>query len=249
MSCECRRGVEIAARSLALRPGTTGPGPQADRTIGGNLMQKDEWGVAVTGIGRRYFKNGSDYYQPLVSRGLSEDARALDISACFNRKRLAPDGSFSYAVAQIFYCVAIETDRPWGLRQPWAVAVRGSDVVPEFEALTAELVRTGYWLEASERLRLADAEDLVAYWKWFDSEQRRRANVRRLRQDERERIFARDGCCCAVCGSTSSLVIDHIVPVASGGGKAATNLRVLCRRCNSERNLPTPPRMVYPPSA
>lgn len=212
-------------------------------------MARDEWGIGTTAIGRRFFKNGSAYYQPLMSAGLSEDARALDISACYKRGRLGPDGSFTYAVAHIFYRVALETDRPWGLRQPWAVAVRGSDAIPDCEALVGELLQRGYWLEVGERLRLADADALLTYWRWFDAEQRRRKAARRITSAERERIFQRDGNHCLLCGSASSLVIDHILPVASGGGNDVGNLRTLCRRCNAARNLPTPPWTAFPAQA
>lgn len=37
---------------------------------------------------------------------------------------------------------------------------------------------------------------------------------------------------CEACGSTESLQIDHVVPIAAGGSDDKHNLRVLCRRCN-----------------
>jgi hypothetical protein len=205
----------------------------------------DEWGMGSTAVGRRVFLNGSDYYQPLLGPDLSEDARSLDISACYNRKLLRRDASFSFALAEIFYSYALETDRPWGLRQPWAVRIRGSDEVPASEQLISELLRSGYWLDDGVRLRLCDAGKLTEYWRWFDAEQRRRATVRRIDSRQRERILDRDGRRCLLCGSTSSLVIDHISPVAEGGGKDDGNLRTLCRNCNAARNFPHPPRTIY----
>lgn len=51
----------------------------------------------------------------------------------------------------------------------------------------------------------------------------------------RETIFARDGHKCLRCGSLDDLTVDHIFPQSIGGGHAPSNLRTLCRSCNSAR--------------
>jgi hypothetical protein len=51
----------------------------------------------------------------------------------------------------------------------------------------------------------------------------------------RAEVLARGGMCCAHCGSTDDLTIDHVVPVAKGGLDDPGNLQVLCRRCNSSK--------------
>jgi 5-methylcytosine-specific restriction endonuclease McrA len=51
----------------------------------------------------------------------------------------------------------------------------------------------------------------------------------------RQTVLARDGGRCVRCGSSEDLTIDHIFPQSIGGTHAATNLRTLCRRCNSAR--------------
>jgi hypothetical protein len=168
------------------------------------------------------------------------------MSACYNRRLLGANCSFSYAVAEIFYGYATETERPWGLRQPWTVNHRGAEGIPAIEALIAQLLHAGYWIEAGEGLRLADARDLTAYWRWFDAERERRRLARQIPGTLRQRILARDNHRCVLCGSISSIVIDHIHPVAAGGGNDEANLRTLCRQCNAERNLPTPPHAIYP---
>lgn len=38
---------------------------------------------------------------------------------------------------------------------------------------------------------------------------------------------------CTCCGATDDLTRDHIVPLARGGTNHPSNLRTLCRRCNS----------------
>ena len=209
-------------------------------------MVTDEWGHGTATVGRRAFLNGSDYYQPLIGPDLSEDARALDMSACYNRRLLWTGCTFSPPVAEVFYAYALVTQRPWGLQQPWAITQRRTETVPSMESLITELVQRDFWLRAGGHLRLADADDLLAYWRWFDAERRRRRAARNLGEEQRHRILVRDGHRCVFCGSETSLVIDHVIPVAEGGGKDDRNLRTLCRVCNAGRNLPHPPRSIYP---
>lgn len=45
---------------------------------------------------------------------------------------------------------------------------------------------------------------------------------------------------CAACGSSKSLVIDHIVPVVKGGTCQAENLQALCAPCNRSKGKKTP---------
>lgn len=40
---------------------------------------------------------------------------------------------------------------------------------------------------------------------------------------------------CSWCKSTQDLTVDHIKPLSKGGTHDLTNLRVLCRTCNSGR--------------
>ena len=48
-------------------------------------------------------------------------------------------------------------------------------------------------------------------------------------------VFERDGYKCARCGSQDHLQVDHIVPVAHGGGNELENLQTLCRHCNLKK--------------
>jgi hypothetical protein len=45
---------------------------------------------------------------------------------------------------------------------------------------------------------------------------------------------------CTICGTTSDLTLDHILPQALGGPDSPENCRFLCRRCNSVKG----PRIV-----
>ena len=49
--------------------------------------------------------------------------------------------------------------------------------------------------------------------------------------------------CCAWCGATQDLCLDHIETQATGGGDARDNLQILCRRCNSIKNMWTMPKL------
>lgn len=49
------------------------------------------------------------------------------------------------------------------------------------------------------------------------------------------RVRARDGNKCRMCGSTSFLQVDHIIPVSKGGQSVDSNLWTLCDLCHSRR--------------
>lgn len=58
-------------------------------------------------------------------------------------------------------------------------------------------------------------------------------------KETREAVFARDGDACLKCGTTENLSLDHIVPLASGGDNATSNLQTLCKSCNSSKGNTT----------
>lgn len=51
---------------------------------------------------------------------------------------------------------------------------------------------------------------------------------------KRYRLLSRH-CCCAYCGATTNLTIDHIFPKSLGGTDRFCNLQVLCGACNHEK--------------
>lgn len=60
-------------------------------------------------------------------------------------------------------------------------------------------------------------------------------------------VFERDDYACRHCGSRRQLTVDHIIPVARGGGNAFDNLQTLCRSCNSSKGTraePSPSRRM-----
>ncbi len=48
-------------------------------------------------------------------------------------------------------------------------------------------------------------------------------------------VYQRDGGMCRQCFSTADLQYDHIVPFSQGSSHTASNIRLLCRRCNQRR--------------
>jgi 5-methylcytosine-specific restriction endonuclease McrA len=56
-----------------------------------------------------------------------------------------------------------------------------------------------------------------------------------LDEELRWRIFERDNFTCVECGSRRRLTVDHIYPRSRGGTNAESNLRTLCRSCNSRK--------------
>lgn len=49
-------------------------------------------------------------------------------------------------------------------------------------------------------------------------------------------VFARDGGICKCCGSSQSLEYDHIIPFSCGGRSDASNIQLLCKRCNRSKS-------------
>ena len=55
----------------------------------------------------------------------------------------------------------------------------------------------------------------------------------------REMVFERDGRFCNVCGASTNLHIDHIIPLSKGGKTILSNLQVLCKKCNLQKGNKT----------
>ncbi|MEU3529387.1 HNH endonuclease [Streptomyces sp. NPDC038707] len=54
-------------------------------------------------------------------------------------------------------------------------------------------------------------------------------------EEQRRRIYERDGHACLICGATDDLTLDHIYPWSLGCPDTDDNLRTLCRSCNSSK--------------
>lgn len=49
-------------------------------------------------------------------------------------------------------------------------------------------------------------------------------------------VFARDGGVCQCCGNSLNLEFDHITPFSCGGSNNASNIQLLCKRCNRSKS-------------
>lgn len=50
-----------------------------------------------------------------------------------------------------------------------------------------------------------------------------------------KKLLKTNNYCCAKCESKENICIDHIKPIAKGGGNQIENLQFLCRTCNSKK--------------
>jgi hypothetical protein len=49
-------------------------------------------------------------------------------------------------------------------------------------------------------------------------------------------VYTRDGGVCQCCGSTVDLEYDHITPFSCGGSSEASNIQLLCMKCNRSKS-------------
>lgn len=107
--------------------------------------------------------------------------------------------------------------------------------VPYRVAVPCGRFTCGYdWIRDRQR-RLA-AINFECTLREYHAKDQRRLMTRELR----EKIMARDNYTCRICGKRMpdevGLQIDHIVPVSKGGKTVASNLQVLCDRCNRRKS-------------
>lgn len=64
-------------------------------------------------------------------------------------------------------------------------------------------------------------------------------NVRRFTTVQRNRAYARQGGCCAICGEAypiKKMQADHIIPWSKGGATTDSNCQMLCANCNRDKS-------------
>lgn len=59
---------------------------------------------------------------------------------------------------------------------------------------------------------------------------------RYVSQTTKKIVYTRDGGICQCCGSSDSLEYDHITPFSCGGDSDASNIQLLCRKCNRSKS-------------
>ncbi len=61
--------------------------------------------------------------------------------------------------------------------------------------------------------------------------------ARSISKGKRYRVWERSGGACVKCGAKEGLQVDHVTPVARGGGCEEENLRLLCFNCNVREGI------------
>lgn len=59
---------------------------------------------------------------------------------------------------------------------------------------------------------------------------------RYISQTTKKAVYARDGGKCQCCGSFENLEYDHIIPYSCGGSSQASNIQLLCLKCNRSKS-------------
>lgn len=62
------------------------------------------------------------------------------------------------------------------------------------------------------------------------------AQSRHVSETVKKIVFARDGGICQCCGSSLNLEYDHITPFSCGGSSEASNIQLLCQKCNRSKS-------------
>jgi len=73
-------------------------------------------------------------------------------------------------------------------------------------------------------------------WLTWPNDANPSAKKKSISQAVRWSVFRDDGFACKKCGETEKpLHVDHILPVARGGGNERKNLQTLCETCNTSK--------------
>lgn len=68
---------------------------------------------------------------------------------------------------------------------------------------------------------------------------KRSANGGRISKRDWRRILDAFNHCCAKCGSSENIHMDHVVPLARGGANSIDNVQPLCQTCNLRKGAKT----------
>ncbi len=104
----------------------------------------------------------------------------------------------------------------------------------------ASLISLDYEYSHSGKLPLHATPYTISLWESLFEEQIRYHKPTHPKRKKRPpsldlAVFSKDGYACRKCKSQVELTVDHIRPVALGGGNEIENLQTLCKRCNSSK--------------
>jgi 5-methylcytosine-specific restriction endonuclease McrA len=127
-------------------------------------------------------------------------------------------------------------------------AVKQAGRLPSVAQLVAEAQRE-FWAEHPEARTAYERERARLYSKWMhkhnpeyklyhrQKSKRRKALLRgsiglQVKGKQINARFAQFGHCCAYCGATGDLHIEHVVPISFGGTHVLSNIVPACKNCN-----------------
>lgn len=94
----------------------------------------------------------------------------------------------------------------------------------------------GACLTCAEKVANAFCKLQTGRWLTWPNEQKRPVYTKAvIPHDLRRSIFERDKYRCVMCDTHFNLTLDHIVAEVKGGETVESNLRTLCRPCNSRK--------------
>lgn len=109
---------------------------------------------------------------------------------------------------------------------------QGNYIRYSFNAYVSADRRAYSFEQLSDRRKLLAGIGFETSLRKYNEAEQRKLMTPQLRQ----RIMKRDNYTCQICGKYMpdgvGLQIDHIIPVSKGGKTVASNLRVLCSKCN-----------------
>jgi 5-methylcytosine-specific restriction endonuclease McrA len=137
--------------------------------------------------------------------------------------------------------------QPVGITAIWA-AIRRAGQLPSVAQLVADAQRE-FWAEYPEARAAFERERARLYSKWMhkhnpeyrlyhrQKSKRRKALLRgsiglQVKGKQINARFAQFGHCCAYCGATGDLHIEHVVPISFGGTHVLSNIVPACKNCN-----------------
>lgn len=150
-----------------------------------------------------------------------------------NRKR--PVGMFFTAVKSDLDKIAVGYMPPDSMDNLAHIEHLIHETEVEIKILIGRIEKANRSLNVLKRFN-TDLSHAIGDYLWRSyPERRKRANSIISKIELRIMVFSRDGWKCVRCSRTSSLTIDHILPVAKNGTDEPENLQTLCRSCNSKK--------------
>lgn len=136
------------------------------------------------------------------------------------------------AQMQFFSCGKICADTyDLGKQIDKIVHTKSNAIKERLREISSLTISLNEWEEVRRKWRVSLDSILAMRYE----NRRKEANATISKKDIRSLVFSHFGYKCNMCGKSSSLTIDHITPVVSGGLDILENLQPLCKSCNSSK--------------